>query len=64
SKKEELLKQLEDLKVELSQLHNRQRDRWCSFQIRQDPSCLQTHRSCSHQHQPDSEKEPRETLQE
>ncbi|KAL1767098.1 60S ribosomal protein L35 [Sigmodon hispidus] len=51
-KKEELLKQLDDLKVELSQL--RQGDRRCCVQALQDtccPCCPQIHRTCTHQTQ-------------
>ena len=58
-KKKEFLKQPGDLKGELQAVW-RHSDRWYCFQALQDLSCSQIHPSCSHCHQPDSEREPQE----
>uniref|UniRef100_UPI0016593D97 60S ribosomal protein L35-like n=1 Tax=Halichoerus grypus TaxID=9711 RepID=UPI0016593D97 len=61
TKREELLKRPEELKVELSQLRAARVTGCAAAQLSQlDPSCWQTHRQCSHHHQPDSARELRE----
>uniref|UniRef100_A0A673UE09 Large ribosomal subunit protein uL29 n=1 Tax=Suricata suricatta TaxID=37032 RepID=A0A673UE09_SURSU len=56
-KKEELLKQLEDRKVEVSELCvHCQGDRQGDLQAIQDSGCLKIHRPRSHCPQPDSER--------
>lgn len=64
-KKEELLKQWENPKLELSQLHVPKVtvNSHSGFKALQDLSYLQIYSMCSYRHQPDSEGEHQEILQ-
>merc|ERR1712131_443091 len=62
-KKEELLKQLDDLKNELSQLRVAKVTGGAAFQAVQDLCGPQVHCQGPDSHQPDTEGEPQEVLQ-